>query len=110
MCSLCAAPYMLIYDRACRLQVFAFNREPVFFQSTLFRVDSFHMRNHTACSEGYNPAVYRDSDLPSSSDVLPFANTELAEQWNSALKFLKTPCSFMGFGNFMRYARTVIAL
>lgn len=101
---------MLVYDRACRLHTYALRREPWWYHPTVFRVDITHIANHTACSEGYSPYVYRSCSFASSSRNYAFANTEAAEQCNSALKFLRTPCSFMTVGHFMRYTRTFLAL
>jgi hypothetical protein len=41
-------PDVVIYDFACALEEYASNRDPVWFKNTLFLVDRFHWRNHTA--------------------------------------------------------------
>ena len=41
------APSVVVYDNACNLQAYAFNRDPGYFKSTLFVVDRFHWFNHT---------------------------------------------------------------
>ena len=35
---------------ACKLHQYCLNREPHFFQNTLFAVDRFHWRGHVGCS------------------------------------------------------------
>ena len=42
----CAAPKMIVYDKACNLQRYVMRRAPHFFSSTLFRIDRLHIRNH----------------------------------------------------------------
>ncbi|XP_070541358.1 uncharacterized protein [Ptychodera flava] len=40
------APKLIVYDNACKLHQYCLNREPVFFQNTIFCVDRLHWKNH----------------------------------------------------------------
>ena len=51
-------PRVIVYDNGCKLHVYCLNREPGYFQNTLFLVDRFHWRGHTGCSSGYNLDLY----------------------------------------------------
>jgi hypothetical protein len=74
------APDVVIYDFACSLQEYCLNRAPAFFRETRFVVDRFHWCNHTACSAAYNMSLYAD---------ITHVNSELAEQVNSALQYIR---------------------
>lgn len=41
------APSIVIYDNACALHAYCLNRDPTFFQNTVFLVDRLHWDNHT---------------------------------------------------------------
>ena len=105
-----SGPGLIIYDRGCRLHTYMLRREPAWAQHCKLRVDCSHISNHVACSEGYNPYIYRSTKYASSAQNYAFANTQVAEQCNSALKFLRTPGSFMKAENFMQYTRTFLGL
>jgi hypothetical protein len=85
---------MIVYDRACKLHTYFLKREPRFVHDTVFRVDILHYANHTGCSEGYNPRVYRQPGVRSSNDNSPWINTQIAEQTYSTLSALRTACAF----------------
>ena len=51
-------PSVIVYDNACRLHMYALNREPQSFKNTLFAVDRFHWRGHVGCLSGYNLSSY----------------------------------------------------
>jgi hypothetical protein len=87
------APGMIVYDRCCKFHTYCLKREAAFFYNCIFRIDITHFKNHTACSEGYNPAVYRALNVQSSKKVGPWANTEVAEQCFATLKRLRTACA-----------------
>ena len=49
----------VVFDFGCNLHNFLLNREPWEFQFKHVLVDSFHYRNHQACSSSYNTAAYK---------------------------------------------------
>ena len=95
----------MFYDRACKLHVYALKREPWFFRSTIFRVDILHYLNHVGCAESYNPRVYRQTGMHSSSTAGPYVNSEAAEQANARLRLIRNPAAFMTQDNYMWFVR-----
>ena len=75
-----SAPDVIVYDFACALQDYCLNREPYFFRNSKFLVDRFHWFNHAACARSYNLSLY---------EQYAHVNSQVAEQWNSALKRIK---------------------
>lgn len=41
-------PEVVFYDFACSLEEYCLNRDPAWFRHTLFVIDRFHWKNHTA--------------------------------------------------------------
>ena len=71
-----AAPEMVLYDFACGLQPYCMNRDPEFFQDTVFQVDRLHSKNHS-CGRSYhikNNQYFKD------------LNSQANEQFNAKLK------------------------
>lgn len=101
---------IIVYDRACKLHTYALRREPAFFYDTVFRVDILHFVNHTACSEGYNPAIYRSPATMSKKTNAPFANTQVAEQFYARTAALRTAFAFMTQQHAQEFIRTFVAL
>lgn len=101
---------MIVYDRACKLHTYVLRREPGFFWNTVFRVDILHYKNHTACSCGYNPAIYRNPSTMSKESNAPFANTQVAEQYYARVAALRTAFAFMTQQHAQEFIRTFVAL
>ena len=98
---------MIYYDRACKLHTFFLTREPAFVRDTIFRVDSLHFPNHTGCSAGYNPSVYKGRTSLSTEQSGP-VNTQACEQINAQVKVVKRFVSFRTMGGFLIYMRTFL--
>lgn len=98
------APNIIIYDNACKLHQYALNREPSFFKNTMFLVDRFHWKGHTACSAGYNLSKYNTS-----IDVKQI-NSQVNEQGNAGIQRLKGHLSYMLPDNFMFHVRLYFAM
>jgi hypothetical protein len=43
---------VVIYDNACKLLEYCMNREPTFFQDTIFLIDRLHAKTHVGCTAG----------------------------------------------------------
>jgi len=86
---------VIIYDNACKLHQYCLNREPHFFQNTLFAVDRFHRRGHVGCSSGYS--------LDSYKLFLPLAeiNSQVNEQAKAGLQRIRGQLAYMIADNFM---------
>ena len=98
------APKVIVYDNACKLHQYALLREPEFFKNTLFLVDKFHWKGHTACSLGYNLSLYESHDL------LKRINSQINEQGNAGVQKLKGHLSYMTFGNFKFHVKLYYAI
>ncbi len=86
------APKVVVYDFSCALQDYCLNRQPDHLRDTLFLVDKFHWFGHTACSRTYNLTQY-----PAYAGL----NSQIAEQFNSALARIKCSVSQMTQRTFM---------
>ena len=102
-----SAPGMVVYDRACKLHTYFLLREPAFIRNTIFQVDSLHIGNHTACSVGYDPRLYRGRSTLFAS--LP-KNTQACEQTNAHLDRLKHFVPHMRIDRFMIYVRFFLVM
>ena len=95
-----AAPKLIIYDFACALSVYCYNRDPGYFEDTVFQVDKLHSKNHS-CGKSYhmkhNP--YYDH-----------INSQANEQYNSDLQRLHSQLSYMTPKNFMTHLRLYLTL
>jgi hypothetical protein len=89
-------PKVVVYDFACSLQDYCLNRAPGFFANTLFVIDRFHWSNHVSCCAGYDIDRY---------SLLRYLNTEIAEQCNSALQYIKPSVSRCKQRSFMLLMR-----
>jgi len=85
-------PRLLFMIFSCALQDYCLNRQPDHFRNTLFLVDKFHWFGHTACSRTYNLTQY-----PAYAGL----NSQIAEQFNSALARIKCSVSQMTQRTFM---------
>lgn len=88
-------PDNVVYDNACKLHVYALNREPELFSGTRFVVDRFHFVNHDACAIGYDMNRY------ACDPVLCQVNSQANEQLNSRLQQLRRSLSYMTLDKFM---------
>lgn len=105
----CSGRCIIVYDRACKLHTYCLKREPAFFYDSVFRVDIFHIDNHVACCEGYNPAIYTYPGSISAETNAPFINTQVAEQSYASIKALRTACAFMTQNHCQEFVRTFLA-
>lgn len=103
-------PDVIIYDNACNLAEYCYNRAPryvisqndtnfcSYFSDTIFSVDAFHYAGHTNCSRGYsstNLMILKDLD------------TVIHEQKNSLLAFLKITSIPMRFDSWVALIRAI---
>ena len=98
------APGVIVYDNACKLHQYALLRELVYFKDTIFVVDKFHWKGHTACSLGYNLSIYETHEL------LHSLNSQINEQGNAGVQKLKGHLSYMTFGNFKFHVKLYYAI
>jgi hypothetical protein len=87
-------PKTIVYDNACKLHVYALNREPKLYKSSRFFVDRFHWRGHIGCSKGYCLDSYKSLD---SAKI----NSQINEQANTGLQRIKGQLAYMKPENFM---------
>ena len=92
------APRIVIYDNACNLMHFCLNREPQYFQRTIFLVDAMHFKDHRKCCDDFDAAKYM-------AIFRTKRNTSLAEQKNAVLRKLENSLSFMTQCNFLLFLR-----
>ena len=71
------APSLILYDNACHASEYCVNREPDFFKNSVFVIDKFHYRNHTACSRSFNSCLYPNAAV---------LNSQICEQFNRILQ------------------------
>ena len=86
-------PRVIVYDNGCKLHVYCLNREPGYFQNTLFLVDRFHWKGHTGCSSGYNLDLYGEQ-------LLKTLNSQINEQANADLQKIRGQLAYMTLANF----------
>ena len=72
-------------------------------------MDIFHIDNHVACCEGYDPRIYKHHSTLSAASNAPFINTQVAEQSYASIKALRTACAFMTQQHCQEFVRTFIA-
>jgi len=87
-------PQVIVYDNACKLHQYCLNREPYFFQNTLFVVDRFHWRGHVGCSSGYCLDTYQHMAIKE-------INSQVNEQANAGLQCIRGQLAYMTPENFM---------
>ena len=87
-------PQVIVYDNACKLHQYCLNREPYFFQNTLFVVDRFHWRGHVGCSSGYCLDTYKHMAIKE-------INSQVNEQANAGLQCIRGQLACMTPENFM---------
>ncbi|XP_035659097.1 uncharacterized protein LOC118404183 [Branchiostoma floridae] len=98
------APRVVVYDNSCQLHKYAMNREPHFFQKTVFLVDRFHFKGHVGCSLGYCMDSYTAAvDIRS-------INSQVNEQANSSLIRIQPQLAYMTPSNFMFHVSLFLAL
>ena len=90
-----AAPEVIVYDFACALSAYCWNRDPAYFRDTLFKIDRLHSPNHT-CAKSFHL---------SESRLFKDLNSQSNEQYNSDLQRLHTQLSYMTPENFMAHLR-----
>ena len=104
-------PGIVIYDNACNLSVFCQKREPLYFSGTRFFIDRTHWKGHVGCHAGYCMDAYPKSmPVMGGTATLGKVNSQVCEQTNSKLQFIKTSASFMNEENYMAYVTTFFAL
>ena len=80
------APKFVVYDYACQLREYCFNREWEYFKGTLFFMDRFHAWNHSTCTISF----FLEKKIGDLLVAVPYAvlqllNSEMAEHFNSPL-------------------------
>eukprot|EP00117_Sycon_ciliatum_P039971 scpid25894/ scgid5378/ len=98
------APSLIIYDNACQLHRYCLNREPHFFNSSVFAVDRLHWDNHVGCSEGYNLNIFNNK-----YDIAKI-NSQVNEQANVGLGKLRASLAYMAQEKFMFHAGLYLGL
>ena len=93
----------VVFDFGCNLHNYLLNREPREFQFKRVLVDSFHYRNHQACSSSYNAAAYKKF-LP------PGFYTSGREQINSKLTKIEPSVRQMSYKNYFGMLKFFFAL
>lgn len=94
-------PETFIYDNACNLHEYCFNRNPAAFINTTFLCDGMHYNGHDNCSECFNCLlVNRMIGLSSVTH----------EQKNSFLDKLKTTSPFMRYDTFALLLMDFVAI
>ena len=89
-----APPKTIIYVNVCKLHQYCLNREPAFFSNTKFLVDRFHWKGHIDCSTGYSLDAYKHSKFKE-------INSQVNEQANAGLQWIKGQLAYMSLDNFM---------
>lgn len=93
------APGTLIYDDCCHAFVTAHKRNPKYWSNTRFLIDRVHVKNHVACTSGFNLDRY-DQDLELVKGLkLRDLNTQICEQTNNVLQRIATSLAFMTHEN-----------
>ena len=92
-----------ISENCCRLHAYCLNREPVFFQNTLFLVDRFHWCGHIGCSTGYCLDSYKKIDTRG-------INSQVNEQANARLKRMQSQLTYMKPANFSFHVSLFLAI
>lgn len=95
-----AAPKVILYDFACALSAYCWNRDPAFFRDTLFLVDRLHDKNHS-CAKSF--AI-------ETTTLFKEVNTQANEQYNSDLQRLHSQLSYMSPQNFVLHLRLYLYL
>jgi hypothetical protein len=98
------APEVVVHDFACSLADYCMSREPMYFKDTLFIVDSFHARNHKACTQSSKLYAYK------SDPKINALNSNAAEHLNSGLRHLRRSMSGMGEARSISYMNTYICV
>lgn len=95
-----SAPKVILYDFACALSAYCWNRDPAFFRDTLFLVDRLHDKNHS-CAKSF--AI-------ETTTLFKEVNTQANEQYNSDLQRLHSQLSYMSPQNFVLHLRLYLYL
>ena len=99
------APSLIIYDNACKLQLYALKREPKRFANTKFLVDRLHYRvGHIGCSLGYSMDSYK------SNTYIRNINSQANEQANAALRRIQTQVTYMHIENVIAHTAIFLAI
>lgn len=104
-------PGMVVYDNACHLSQTCLKYAAAHFALTVFLIDRLHWADHVACNEGYCMDTY-PKDLPvlGGNTTLGAINSQVAEQCNSKLEFIRTSTAFMNETNYVKYTKLFLAL
>lgn len=102
-------PKVVFYDRACQLHTYIQRREPAAYRDMVLRLDTLHALTHTKCSCGYDPRIYRSRRVHGSKDNAVYVNSQICEQENSKLRWLRTPSAFMCQETFLKFTRLFMA-
>ena len=90
-------PPIVIYDNACNLCTYVFNRNPAMFADTVFLCDGFHHPSHTNCAPTFDSSRYKDL-FKGSSVVHEQKNRDLAKLKKTAPKIgLRTLSALLMF-------------
>ncbi|CAH1253434.1 Hypp1182 [Branchiostoma lanceolatum] len=98
------APRVVVYDNACQLHRYVMNREPHFFQKTVFLVDRLHFKGHVGCSLGYSMNSY------AAAVDISTLNSQVNEQANAGLIRIQPQLAYMRPANFMFHTSLFLAV
>ena len=96
-------PANIIYDNSCKLHQYILNRQPTHFQNTNFFVNRFHWRGHIGCSSGYSLDKYTTPDIT-------LINSQVNEQANAGLQWIKGQIAYMKPENFMFHVKLFLSV
>jgi hypothetical protein len=84
-------PKYIIYDNACHASEYCANREPDFFKDSIFCIDKFHYRNHTACTRSFDSKLYSEANA---------MNSQVCEQFNRDLNCVSNSIQYAGIDTY----------
>jgi hypothetical protein len=84
-------PKYIIYDNACHAHEYCINREPDFFKDSIFCIDKFHYRNHTACTRSFDSRRYPETSI---------MNSQVCEQFNRDLNRVSNSIHYSGIESY----------
>lgn len=96
-----AMPKIIIYDNACNLAEYFYNRSPILCKATIFLSDGFHFCHHINCSHCFDSKKYKS--------LLHGISTVTHEQKNALLAKLKLTAPGMRYDTFVLLMTTMLA-
>ncbi|KAK4698358.1 hypothetical protein P7C70_g7922, partial [Phenoliferia sp. Uapishka_3] len=99
------APRTVIYDFACALGIYCWNREPKYWRNTRFLIDQFHQSDHTKCSKACFLSTYMAND-----EDLYAVNSSAAECGNAGLARIRKTVSYSNQVHAIKYTRNFLCV